>query len=239
MTYKFTSKYGRNLEIDLFKWTIDEDCRNCEIIEISEDYLLLENKYKDRFSIPEHIIKANNYNIVDNTIDLSEGLYENYFLNKFKSESRNQLDILFEKYASIIIQNRTVVLNKAEYYLLKPSILSTGFMYTGGKTYTLGNLVESFESGNHIYYDEFCGYEKMFLISMAASPLSGTIFNAIFWSDKTNEFVRFNSESKFPKYFNTSVGWSLFNMLKSEDIMIDRQDEAIKKLINEINAAER
>jgi hypothetical protein len=239
MTYKFTSKYGRNLEIDLFKWTIDEDCRNCEIIEISEDYLLLENKYKDRFSIPEHIIKANNYNIVDNRIDLSEGLYENYFLNKFKSESRNQLDILFEKYASIIIQNRTVVLNKAEYYLLKPSILSTGFMYTGGKTFTLGNLVESFESGNHIYYDEFCGYEKMYLVSMAASPLSGTIFNAIFWSDKTNEFVRFNQESKFPKYFNTSVGGSLFKMLKSEDINIDRQDEAIKKLINEINDAER
>ncbi len=239
MTYKFTSKYGRNLEIDLFKWTIDEDCRNCEIIEISEDYLFLENKYKDRFSIPEHIIKANNYNIVDNTIDLSEGLYENYFLNKFKSESRNQLDILFEKYASIILQNRTVVLNRAEYYLLKPRILSTGFMYTGGKTYTLGNLVESFESGNHIYYDEFCGYEKMYLVSMAASPLSGTIFKAIFWSDKTNEFVRFNQESKLPHYFNTSVGWSLFNMLKSEDINIDRQDKAIKKLINEINAAKR
>jgi len=235
MTYKFTSKYGRNLEIDLSKWIIDEDIRNCEIIEISEDYLLLENKYKDRFSIPEHIIKANNYNVVDNMIDLTEALYENYFLNKFKSESQSQLDILFEKHASIIFQNRTVVLTRAEYYLLKPRILSTGFMYTGGKTYTLGNLVESFESGNHIYYDEFCGYEKMFLISMAASPLSGTIFNAIFWSEKTNEFVRFNSESKFPKYFNTSVGWSLFNMLKSEDIKIDRQDIAIKNLIKEIN----
>jgi hypothetical protein len=70
---------------------------------------------------------------------------------------------------------------------------------------------------------------------MAASPLSGTIFNAIFWSEKTNEFVRFNSESKFPKCFNTSVGWSLFNMLKSEDIKIDRQDIAIKNLIKEIN----
>jgi hypothetical protein len=235
MTYKFTTKYGKNLEIDLSKWIIDEDIRNCEIIEISEDYLLLENKYKDRFSIPEHIIKANNYNVVDNMIDLTEALYENYFLNKFKSESQSQLDTLFEKHASIIFQNKTVVLNKAEYYLLKPSILSTGFTYTGGKTYTLGNLVESFESGNHIYYDEFCGYEKMFLISMAASPLSGTIFNAIFWSEKTNEFVRFNSESKFPKCFNTSVGWSLFNMLKSEDIKIDRQDIAIKNLIKEIN----
>ena len=84
MTHRFTTKYGRNLEIDLSKWKIDKNSRNCEIIEISEDYLLLENKYKDRFSIPEHIIKANNYNIVDNTIDLSEGLYENYFLNKFK-----------------------------------------------------------------------------------------------------------------------------------------------------------
>lgn len=239
MTYKFTSKYGRNLEIDLSKWIIDKNSRNCEVIEISENYLLFENKYKDRFSIPEHIIKANNYNVVDNMIDLTEALYENYFLNKFKSESQSQLDTLFEKHASIIFQNKTVVLNKAEYYLLKPSILSTGFMYTGGETFTLGNLVESFESGNHIYYDEFCGYEKMFLVSMAASPLSGRIFKAIFWSDKTNEFVRFNSESKWPKYFNTSVGGSLFKMLKSEDIMIDRQDEAIKKMINEINAVKR
>jgi hypothetical protein len=234
MNYKFTSKYGRHLEIDLTKWIIDKESRSCKIIEISENFMLLENIYKDRFSIPENVIKANELKVVDNTIDLSEGLYENYFLKKFRSESQRKSDESFEEYASLIFQNRTLVLNRAEYYLLKPSILSTGFMYSGGINFNLGILFESFESGNHVYYDEFCGYRKMFLVSMAASPLSGSIFKVIFWSDEKNEFVRFDSNSNFPNNFDKSAGLALYNSVSSNDITIDRQDEAIEKLIQEI-----
>ena len=206
MNYEFTTKNGRNLEIDLTKWKINEDIRHCKIIKIYDGNLLLENKYEDRFTLPEYLIKANEIKVVDNTVELSKGLYERYFLKKFRSESMEVLDTLYQKHASLIFQNRNVVLNKAEYYLLKPSRLSTGFMYTGGIFFSLGNLFESFESGNHIYYDEFCGYRKMYLISMAASPFSGTIFNTTFWSDENNEFVNFtnqkhDSKLKLPSNF--------------------------------------
>jgi hypothetical protein len=244
MNFEFTTKNGRILNIDLTKWKINEDIRHCKIIGIYNENLLLENKYEDRFSFPEDLIKANEIIIDDNIVELTEGLYEQYFLKKFKSESFSVFNKLYQDHATLIFQNRNVVLNKAEYYLLKPSSLSTGFMYTGGIQYSLGCLFESFESGNHIYYDEFCGYKKMYLVSMSASPLSGTIFNTTFWSDENNEFVNFtnlelHSEPKPPNNFGTTSGRALINMLRCNEINIDRQDKAIKELINEINVLNR
>ena len=240
MNYEWTTKNGRKLEIDLTKWSILESIRHCKIIDKCDGNLLLENKYKDRFTFPEYLIKANEIIVIDNTIELSKTLYEHYFLKNFMKETMRTFDKLFEEYATLIFQNRNVVLNKAEYYLLRPRKLSTGFMYFGSLRFSLGNLFESFESGNHIYYDEFCGYRKMYLVSMSASPLSGTIFNATFWSDETNEFVTFpnqmpDSKEKLPPNFGTNIGRSLIEMLSSDDIIIDRQDRAIKELIKEIN----
>ena len=76
MNYEFTTKNGRILEIDLTKWKINEDIRHCKIIEIYDGNLLLENKYEDRFTFPEYLIKANEIKVVDNTVELSKGLYE-------------------------------------------------------------------------------------------------------------------------------------------------------------------
>jgi hypothetical protein len=244
MIYEFTTKNGRKLKIDLTKWKIKDDITKCKIIEICHGNLLLENINEDRFTFPEYLVKSNQITVVDNTVELPSGLYKHYFLTKFKSESIKVLDTLYQNHATLIFQNRNVVLNKAEYYLLKPSRLSTGFMYTGGINYSLGNLFESFESGNHIYYDEFCGYRKVYLVSMAGSPLSGTIFNATFWSDETNEFVnltnqKHNTEVELPSNFGVASGRALINMLNCNEIAIDRQDKAIKELINEINGGDR
>ncbi len=244
MIHEFTTKNGRNLEIDLTKWKIDEDSRHCTIIEINDGNLLLKNKYDDRFTLPEYLIKANELNVIDNIVELPKGLYEYYFLDKFRANSLTLLDTLYQAYANLIFQNRNLVLNKAEYYLLKPSRLSTGFMYAGGIIYSLGNLFESFESGNHIYYDEFCGYSKMYLVSMAASPLSGTIFNATFWSDENKEFISLtnrknDSKPQLPSNFGTDKGRALIEKLRYKEMKIDRQDKAIQELINEINGNNR
>ena len=162
MIHEFTTKNGRNLDIDLSKWKIDEHSGHCTIIEINEGNLLLKNKYDDRFTIPEYLINANGLNVIDNRVELPKGLYEYYFLETFRANSLILLDTLYQAYATLIFQNRNLVLNKAENYLLKPSSLSTGFMYSGGIIYSLGNLFESFGSGDHIYYDEFFGYGKMY-----------------------------------------------------------------------------
>jgi hypothetical protein len=237
--YKFTTKLGRNFEIDLSKWKIDEERRHCKIIEINDDSLLLENIHGDRFSIPEYLIKSNELDLVDSIVELTKGLYESYFLKEFRGKSLKAFDLLFGEYASFIFKNRNVVLNTAEYYLLKPSLLSTGFMYTGGIVFSLGRLFESFESGNHIYYDDFCGYRKMYLVSMKASRMSGTIFSAIFWSDETNEFVSLtnqvdDSKPKLPIDYRTTNGEKLMELLRGEELVIDRQDKALENLISEI-----
>jgi hypothetical protein len=194
MNYDFTTKNGRPLKIDLTKWKINEDIRHCKIIEECDGNLVLENTYGDTFTLPEYLIKANEIIVVDSAVELSKGLYEVYFLNKFKSDSMKLLDTIYQKHANLIFKNRNLLFNKAEYYLLKPSSLSTGFIYTGGINYSLGSLFESFESGNHPYYEEFCGFKKMYLVSMAASQLSGTIFNATFWADETKELVSFTNQ---------------------------------------------
>jgi hypothetical protein len=240
MMNQITTKFGKQLDIDLSEWKIDQDSRKCKVIEISEGDLLLENKYEDRFSLPEYLINANELNIVDNIVELPKGLYDHYFLKKYRAKSMKLFNTYYHKYASLIFQNRSVVLNKAEYYLLKPERLSTGFMYTGGIYFSIGKLFESFESGNHIYYDEFCGYRRMYLVSLVASMLSGTIFSATFWSDETNEFVSFTSQKydskpKLPGDFTTAHGRTLMKMLSGTEMMIDRQDKAIINLINEIN----
>lgn len=241
MIYKFTTKYSRDLEIDLTKWKIDADSRHCTIIGINDGNLLLKNKSEDSFTLPEHLIKTNELNVVDNTVELPEGLYDHYFLKKFRANSLKKFNNLYHKYEPLIFQNRNLVLTKAEYYLLRPYDLSTGFMYSGGISYSLGNLFESFESGNHIYYDEFSGYRKMYLVSMAASPLSGAIYKAIFWSDESNELVNFgyqvaDPKPKLPGNFGIAEGRSLMEMLRNKEMVIDRQDEAISNLINEIKA---
>jgi hypothetical protein len=238
--YKFITKLGKSFEIDLSKWKIDEECRSCKIIDIHNGNLLLENIYKDRFSLPVKLLRANELEIADDKVELTKGLYESYFLKKFKANSVKALDMLYSKHAPVIFKNRNLVLNKAEYYLIKPSLLSTGFLYTGGIGFSLGKLFESFESGNHIYYDVFCGYRKMYLVSMAASRISGTIFSAIFWSDESNEFVSMTNQKhdfkpQLPSDYGTSDGKDLMKMLGGKELAIDRQDRAIENLIDEIN----
>ena len=230
-----TTKQGRQLQIDLSKWKVDKNNRHCKIIETSGENIILENTHGDQFPIPGRLIKENNLIIINQKVELTEGLYEHWFLSKFRKESKTNFDVLYEKNASFIFQNRNIVLNKAEYYLLKPSSLSTGFMYSGGINYSLGKLFESFESGNHIYFEELCGYKKMYLLTMAASPLSGTIYKTTFCFFFSNEILIFNSKSIFNDNLSTRQGWELLRMLQGEEITIDRQDKAIINLINEIN----
>lgn len=42
MLYRFTTRYGRDLEIDLSKWRIVEDRRTCNVLGTFENDLVLE-----------------------------------------------------------------------------------------------------------------------------------------------------------------------------------------------------
>lgn len=235
MNYTFTTNNGKEFEIDLSKWMVEKKDCQCKIIDVSEGNVILENKSKDIFSIPENIIAVNGFNIQNSTLTLTKSLYEHWFLSKCLKETRELFESLYERYATQIFQNRELVMNIPEYYLLKPSNLSCGFMYTGGTSYSLGRLFESFESGKHVYYEEFCGFKKMFLLSMAASPLTGIIYSAHFWSEDSKRFVRYDKSASFPKGFSSMQGRALIETLRGKEIKLDRQDVVVKRLINEIS----
>jgi hypothetical protein len=239
MTYSFTSKNGRDFEIDLTQWMIDEDRRSCKVIATMENDVILENVHGDRFSLPEHILKVNRIKVEENRIDLSKGLYEVYLTKKLRVESKRRLDEAFKEYAPLIFQRRDLVLSRAEYYLLKPSVLLATLGFEANKHYTLGGLCESIENGNHVHFDEFGGFRDMYLIGMTSSPLSGSVFSANFWSGENGELIRFGYHPQRPIDLGGKSLGHFIRSLPRNMIMIDRQDRAIEQLITEIRAAEK
>jgi hypothetical protein len=56
-------------------------------------------------------------------------------------------------------QRDLFVLSKAEYYLLRPSLLVSGGIFIAGFIYTLGSLFEAIENGTHIYFGKLEGFK--------------------------------------------------------------------------------
>jgi hypothetical protein len=130
------------------------------------------------------------------------------------------------------------VLSKAEYYLLRPRLLSSGAAYLGGFSYSLGTLIESFKSGHHFYFDEFGGFKKMYLVATAGSPLSG-INGSTFWCADKRKIVHFKPGKGIglPKPFIRSF-MKFSEMVKQwPNQNIDFQDQAIERLIHEIKTS--
>jgi hypothetical protein len=65
------------------------------------------------------------------------------------------MNYLFSENKDLIFSNRQIVLSKAEYYLLRPSLLTSGGGHFGGSIYTLGALFEAIENGTHIYFENW------------------------------------------------------------------------------------
>ena len=227
----FTTNSGRSMTFDPEKWVISES-RFCNVIGEEDAHYLLENKYKQVVKILVSLIHANNFKIIDNQIELSESLYKIYFLDQIRNDANNRMNNLFNENKELIFSNRQIVLSKAEYYLLKPSLLTSGGAHIGGYIYTLGALFEAIENGTHIYFEILEGFKKLYLISITGSPLSGSI-SALFWSDETHKFVHSREIND-----NPAINFSLlsqFRKLQNIPYNIDFADIAMEQLINEIN----
>lgn len=231
---KFTTKSGRVLSLDTNKWTKTKS-RVCKILGLEDDYYLLQNQQKNSARIHCGVIQDNDLTIVNNQIELTYGLYEYYF-------SRNQLELankrfydLFNQHIELILANRQIVLSKPEYYLLTPDYLTSGSMYTGGLNYSLGSLIESMESGGHIFYKELYGYENMYLICLRGSQLSGSFF-ASFYADKMQTIVNISSRKGYdlPDDFSMLLR-KLLARVRNPEINIHFQEKALQLLLDDIH----
>jgi hypothetical protein len=230
MLTNIKTKAGKLLPIDFSQWKVDEDS-TCKILDEIDGNLVLENKSGHIASICKHLIQDNLIRITKDYIDI-KGLYHHYFITNYLANDKHKMNRLFENHVALIFQHRDLVLNKAEYYLLNPDILSSGGMYIGGFKYSLGSLFESIESGNHYYYDEIDGHKELYLVSMASSPLSGSVFKALFWSDHEKQLLRLEKNLSGVK--SPSIG-VFHKMVAFSSSTIDEQTKALQQLINEIN----
>jgi hypothetical protein len=229
----FKTKSGRSLTIDTDKWLLSYK-KKCNIVVENEDDYILQNANQIEITIPKAIINANEIEIVDNSIVLTERLYDHYFLTPFRQGSKTRLNEIFSKNTELIFRNREIVLQKAEYYLIRPKLLNSGGAYIGGFTYTLGALFESMNSGNHIYFDEISGHKKLYLINISGSPLSGSYY-ARFWSDHDYKFItsdKLSMGGSLSPFYKTLDKFK--DMVHGFSLSIDFQDIAILQLIEEI-----
>ncbi len=234
MNMEFRTILGNQMTIDEERWIMTSNPA-CKIIGETQDDYTLENSSKKKVNIPKSIIQDNQLEILDNQVNLGKDVYDNYFKKNTSLESIQRMDKLFEKHLEDILKNRKVVLKKAEYFLLRPTSLTSGGMLTQGFTYALGSLIESIESGNHTRFEELYGHRDLYLLKCAGSELSGS-FWAMFWSDYSSKIVEFSSRKGHGLHMSYI---SLLKDFKSKvtgmEIRIDFQDEAMEQLIKEVS----
>ena len=226
------------LTLDTTRWLISTS-GVCKVLHETEDHYLIQNANNLQAEIPTSIVRDNELTIVDGHLSLPEGVYAHYVVEPGRKRANEDFNRMFLKHCELIFTNMEAVLGKAEYYLLRPQMLSSGAAYGGGFSYSLGALIESFKSGNHFYFDEFGGFKKMYLVATSGSPLSGS-HGSTFWCAEDRKIVHFKSGEGpgLPKPFISSLK-KFSEMLKPASTQqIDFQDQAIERLIQEIKTSQ-
>ena len=138
-------------------------------------------------NFPKEIIKINEIPIKNNVIQLSDTLYNEYFKKerqRLQEEAEYKLKINFGK----IYENRDLVFNKPEYFLIRVRQFTSGGAYIGGCDYCLGSLIESWDQSNSLILNEESEKSKVLMTSIQGSPLSGNN-SWTGWSLENQKFV--------------------------------------------------
>jgi hypothetical protein len=229
-------KSGDTLYIDLNKWTIAKDT-NCKILEDIGLNYKIQNKNGLSALIPKATLKVNHIEIVNSQVQLSENLYQHYMVKPNMENSISSFETMFNKNTAVIFNNRNLIFNKAEYYLLKPKLLTSGGSMGGSFNYCLGSLIEAWENSNELYFENIQDHKNLYFIAVSGSPLSGHHI-CTFWSYDENRLITLDSKEA------RSVGNSFIDKLKKlknsinsyNSFSIDFQDVAIKNLLTEIES---
>jgi hypothetical protein len=232
---EFQIKNGNVLSIDTKKWLISEN-PICRVVGQDNENYEIENENGLIAKIPVSIINDNYIEIDNDKLPLTKGVYEYWVVAPERKRASRRFNELFIKNAELIFRNKDVVLSKAEFFLLRPELLTSGSAYIGSCSYPLGALFESITSGSQFYFDEFAGFKKMYLISISGSPLSGRQ-NSLFWCEEESRIISFGvgKGPGLPKKFLESYR-SFYKLVAAVSyIHIDFEDHAIEQLIKELD----
>lgn len=168
------------------------------IIQEDDDFFIVENTSHQKFKISKGVIFSNQYEIIDNTIELSHSVYD-YWYNKEDSEKYSKFNDLFMENISLIFTNMELILKNGAYFALSPSFFSSGGAYIGGVWYCLGSVINSWmkDVKDLKYLDPEMG--ELLLFKVIGSPLSGS-GSVYYWSVLHQQIIK-KSLSDTPKSF--------------------------------------
>ncbi len=208
----------------------------CKIISEDNEALLLEDENRIRAKIDKAVIIANQFPMNDQKVELSESLHQHYFLSPHHIQSQERMNKLFGECIEQIFEYRDVVLSKPEYYFLRPRMLSSGAAPGGGFSYCLGTLFESFQSGNHIYWEELAGFKNLYLINISGSALSGD-YTATYWSESAKKVLSLSAADHGNERPNLTSTLKKIKKLLHKDIKVPQlnfEDKILENLVSEI-----
>ncbi len=228
-----TTPSGKLLPFDSSKWSLNtNDCR-CQIIgEQGDDYLLLDANAL-LTPVPKSIIHDNHYEIQEDLVTLSAGVYVRWITSPRVHASYLRTQELYAKHRELLFRHRALVLSRAEYYLLAPRSLSSGAAYLGGFNYSLGALFEAMEQKSQgLYFEELAGYRDLYLVTTAGSPLSG-VHNSTFWSEEQGFLLLTSSDCRLPGGFLAGIR-AFKAVVEQANVGFTYQDEALEQLLMEL-----
>lgn len=91
---------------------------------------------------PYSLVKANDLNIVDNNLMISDSMYKVWFDEKHDIEYKEKSKILYDHFDQII-ENTDLIISDEQYFNIKLEWLQSCMLYYGGIHYRLGALLKS------------------------------------------------------------------------------------------------
>ena len=228
-----TTPSGKLLPFDQSRWSLKTDDYRCQIIgEQGEDYLLLDANAL-LTSVPKSIILDNHFEIQEDLVSLSAGVYVRWITSPRVHASNVRTRELYARHRELLFRHRALVLSRAEYYLLAPRALTSGAAYMGGFYYSLGALFEAMDQKvAGVYFEELAGNRDLYLVSTSGSPLSG-IHRSLFWSEEQGFISLSSSECRLPGGFLPTLR-ALKAVVAQGTIEFTYQDEAMEQLLGEL-----
>lgn len=223
-------KNGSPLLLD-DQWFISKDTE-CVVIDRNEDLTLSIRNYNGIISkIPISVFEDNHWTYaIPSQILLSEEVYRKYFIDAARGiDTIKRVDKLVKENFQKILENSSVVLAKAEYYLLRIPSIQFGEI-------TLGEFLEGIETGEIPVFNKISEFQNLLLLTINGNPMSGT-FSALFWIVDEGRFITMQN-CKFPGSWHDYKVTLMKAGEKNSGLSIDFQLEAVLKLISEIESQE-
>lgn len=232
---KFKTKTGIELEFDLERWIKPENYSTKIVDETLKNYELLTSSNMI-VKIPKRDIEMHGIEVKSDEMILNKHLYVQYvdkLIRKKEAKANKAIKKSFEK----IIKHKELVLNKAEYFLIEPSMFLSGAMPITAFGCCLGSVLESWESSEELVIKDYEGHKELYLYSVIGDYNKRKYISTL-WSFEKNESVELTElpEKTFKEWFETMQN---VRDRYRFDFIFNMQYKAMYKLLVEIQGMEK